>query len=98
MELSTELSIAHYKERSRATFGFFASWFFRIEKKNLRRSEGRLAQLQNFSLFGDGQILDLLGLRVRNLFHLVQRPFLFVLADLLLLLQLVDRFQIGRAS
>src|SRR6267378_359390 len=58
----------------------------------LRTNNLQLPQFQDFPLFGGGQILDLLGLCMRNLFHLVQRTFLFILADLLFFLQLVDRF------
>src|SRR5260370_16792845 len=44
-----------------------------------------LLELQNLSLFGGRQILDLLRLRVPNLFHLFHPPFPFVLPYLLFL-------------
>src|SRR5437764_1404513 len=59
-------------------------------RANLKAHQRALSDLENFFLFCRGQILDLLGLRVGDFFQFVQRPFLFVLTDFLVLLQLVD--------
>src|SRR5437899_6858676 len=51
-----------------------------------------LLDLQNLLFFGGREVLNLLGLRMRDLFHLLDRALVFVLADLLVFLQLVDGF------
>src|SRR6267378_3897825 len=48
MELATNLSIAHYGEKSRATFGFFESWLFPIEKEELTAERGASSAAPEF--------------------------------------------------
>src|ERR1700731_257907 len=93
MELSTASSIASFRKSQQGFLVFFCPYGVKLKKKGLLPDRGgQLAEFENLPLFGGRQVLDLLGFRVRNLFHLVQRPFLFILADLLFFLQLVNRF------